>query len=137
MSVTFWDSRNILKSLLMLIITCFHILRKKRKVFTWEVQFLVDWQNNLGTGRREVGRGGGSASWNFSFHIVYIFKKPWNFLTKTWYSDQMHNRKICTPLCLKSETFANAQLMITFSYILLRNILAWYQLETYIKVTLW
>ena len=40
-SVTFWDSHSI-KSLLMLLIRCFQILLKKRKLFTWEVQFLID-----------------------------------------------------------------------------------------------
>ena len=28
-----------------------------------------------------------STSWKFSFQIVYVFKKTWNFLTKSWYFD--------------------------------------------------
>ena len=32
---------------------------------------------------------------HFLWHIVYIFKNNWNFLTKFWYSDQMFSRNIC------------------------------------------
>ena len=45
----------------------------------------------------------------------------------------MYSRNIFTPRCLKSKTSSCAQLVITLSYILLRNILAWRQMETYIK----
>ena len=45
----------------------------------------------------------------------------------------MCNRNISTPLCLKSETSAHAKLVITLLYMLLGNVLALYQLETYIK----
>ena len=74
-----------------------------------------------------------STSWKFSLHIVYIFKKAWNFLTKFCYSDQ-----IFTSLCIKLETseHEHAHLTITLSYILFANILTKYQLETYIEDTL-
>ena len=47
----------------------------------------------------------------------------------------MYIRNIFTPLCLKYETSLHGQLMITLLYRLMRNILAWYQMETYIKDT--
>ena len=40
----------------------------------------------------------------FSLHIVYIFKKAWDFLIEILYSDQMFSRNIITLLRLKSET---------------------------------
>ena len=43
----------------------------------------------------------------------------------------MYIRNIFTVLCLKSETTVHGKLVITLLYILLRNILAWYQMETY------
>ena len=47
----------------------------------------------------------------------------------------MYIRNIFTVLCLKFETTAHGKLVITLLYILLRNILAWYQMETYIEDT--
>ena len=49
----------------------------------------------------------------------------------------MNSRNIFGALRLKPETFMHAQLVITLLYILLSNILAWYQMETYIKDTPW
>ena len=83
------------------------------------------------------GRGNFSTSWKFSLHIVYTFKKAWNFLTKFWYSDLMFSRNVFIPLCLKSEVSAHAQLAITLLYILLANMLIGYQLETYTEDALW
>ena len=82
-----------------------------------------------------------STSWKFStlckfsLHIVYINKKGWVFLTKFWCFDQMFRRNVFTLLCFKSQTSAHAQLAITLLYILLANILIWYQLEIYMKDT--
>ena len=39
-----------------------------------------------------------STSWKFNLHIVYIFKRAWNFLTEFLYSDQMISLNIFTPL---------------------------------------
>ena len=78
--------------------------------------------------------------WNSVYillHIVEIqftFKKAWNLLTKFCYSDHMFSRNIFTPLYLKSEISAHAQLAITFLNVLLANILTCYQLETYIGI---
>ena len=51
-----------------------------------------------------------STSWKFSLYFVYIFIADWNFLTKFCSSDPSFNRNILTPLYLKSETSAHAQL---------------------------
>ena len=67
-----------------------------------------------------------STLWKFSLHIVYIFKKVWNFLAKFWYSDQVFYSNIFKPLYLKAETSAHAQLAIPVLYILFSNILTWY-----------
>ena len=53
---------------------------------------------------------------------------------KFWYSDQVFSRNIFTIPCLKSDTSEYAELAITLLYILLVNILTWYQLEIYIKI---
>ena len=51
-----------------------------------------------------------STWWKFSLYYVYIFIADWNFLTKFCRSDPSFNRNILTPLYLKSETSAHAQL---------------------------
>ena len=68
-------------------------------------------------------------------HIPHIFKTVRNFLTKFWYYDQIVSRNSFT--CLKSQTSAHVQLMISLLYMLLANTLTWYQLETYMKDTPW
>ena len=45
----------------------------------------------------------------------------------------MFSTNIFTPQCLKSETSELGHLAITLLYILIANILIWYQLKTYIE----
>ena len=71
-----------------------------------------------------------SALWKFSLHIVYVFKKAWNFLIRFWCCDQMFSRNIFALLCVKSEKSAHMQLAITLFYMLMANIMILYQLET-------
>ena len=67
---------------------------------------------------------------NIDFLCEFIYLRE---MTQFHYSDQIFSRSIITPLCSKSETFAHVELAITFLYMLLANVLIWYQLETYIK----
>ena len=53
------------------------------------------------------------------------------WLTKLCQFDQRLKRIILIPLCLKSETSAHAQIVITCYYKLFTNFLAWYEGETY------
>ena len=57
-----------------------------------------------------------STSWKFNLHIVDIFKRAWDFLTKFLHSDQMLSINIFTPLYSKCEVSAYAQLAITLTY---------------------
>ena len=49
----------------------------------------------------------------------------------------MFSKDIFTLLCLKSEKSAHAEPAITRLYILFANFMTWYNLESYIKGTLW
>ena len=66
--------------------------------------------------RRTLREGGGRA-WGFSLHIVlFISSKELQIFELNFYSDQRIRTNIFTPLYLKSETSAYAQLAITCLY---------------------
>ena len=76
-----------------------------------------------------------STSWKFSLHFVYIFRTDWNFLIKLCSSDPSFNRNILRSLNLKFKISAHAQITITHQYVLITNLLTWYEFETYIEDT--
>ena len=55
-----------------------------------------------------------STWWEFSLHIVCIFRTAWNFSVKFWNSDQGFTRSILTPFWLKCEASAHPQITILF-----------------------
>ena len=118
----------------MLMIMCFQIFFKKEKtlylgssVFGRLTKYIstLALNSNLEWGVCILLRGNFPLCGNSVFNMKKdIFKMIWNFLFKIRYSNQMYSRNIFIPQCLKSETSAHVQLLITILYIPLGNILA-------------
>ena len=78
-----------------------------------------------------------STWWISSLHFVYIFRKDWNFLTKLCSSDPSFNRNILRSLYLKFKTSADAQIAMTYYYVLFINFLTWYVGQDFISLITW
>ena len=64
-----------------------------------------------------------STLWEFSLHLLHIFRIDWNFLTEFGNFDPKFNRSILTLLYLKFETFAYSQIAVNHYYILFTSFL--------------
>ena len=59
-----------------------------------------------------------NTSWKFSPYFVHIFRTDWNFFTKLGSSDPSFSWTKLTPLYLKFETSAHAQITVIHYYML-------------------
>ena len=76
-------------------------------------------------------------AFQFSLLFVYICRINWNFLMKFCKFDPSFNRSVLISLYLKFKLSAHAQFVITHYYVLFTNFLTWYEIETYIRDTVW